>query len=59
MFRPVRVRRGRLVAPTPPPTAEADHSAFREAWADYVAWSDLDEDRLPGASPRGDEEAER
>lgn len=48
VVRPFRSSRGRLVAPTQPPGTEAETAAYRDAWADYVAWSDLDEDRLPG-----------
>lgn len=36
----------------PPPKPDAD---FDQAWADYVAWSDMDEDHLPDHLRPGDE----
>ncbi|MBB1032458.1 hypothetical protein G6027_16555 [Dietzia sp. SLG310A2-38A2] len=41
--------RGRAAAPATPTTAEPDQASYDRAWADYVEWSGLDEERLPEA----------
>lgn len=43
---PIRSRSGRRAAPAPPTAAGPDRASYNCAWADYVEWSGLDEDRL-------------
>ncbi|MFN3600820.1 MAG: hypothetical protein ACK4UY_05460 [Dietzia sp.] len=45
-FWPRRSARRPRAAPAPPTPAEPDQASYDRAWADYVEWSGLDEDRL-------------
>ncbi|MBB1026015.1 MULTISPECIES: hypothetical protein [unclassified Dietzia] len=44
---PFGIRRGRTVARAGPSAAEPDTLSYERAWADYVEWSGLNEERLP------------